>query len=116
MSKTNWIEHRREDDEELIGFIERVGEDAYVPKTLFGYSLGSTMDEFDAMAVLDGLGLSYLADPWQLQIEGRAETIKVKIAEVTLERVVVTNADYGFEGDIGHPFVLEIPTDRLTPA
>ena len=62
---------------------------------------------------LDSIGLSYLADTWRLELPD-GQSISVLIQEASPRQVVVANADYGFHGDIGHRFVLDVPAARLT--
>ena len=59
---------------------------------------------------LDATGLSYLAERWLLALPSREEPIAVQIVEVTPAAVTVQSVDYGYEGDIGTPFVLGVPT------
>jgi hypothetical protein len=108
----SWIEYRREDGE-LLGYL-RPAEGAagrYVPVTVFGYALGCAGDESEAQQVLDAIGLSYLADRWSLTLDGRGEPISVQIVEASPQQVLVRNVDYGYDGDIGTTFRLDVPVD-----
>lgn len=115
MIPVNWTEHRRDDDNELLGFL-RPTDAGVVPVTVFGYPLGEPADEADGERVLESVGLSYLADTWTLAVEGRPEPISVRIVEASPETLVVQNVDYGYEGDIGTRFTLDVPVavDRFS--
>nr|BFE60898.1 hypothetical protein GCM10020063_054240 [Dactylosporangium thailandense] len=106
-----WREYRRDEDDELLGYLRPVpGEpDRFVPVTVFGHPLGEAGDEFDAERVLDAIGLSYLADRWLLTIPGRAEPVAVEIVEASPEQVRLRSVDFGYEGDIGTIFTLATP-------
>jgi hypothetical protein len=106
-----WIEHRRVEDNELLGYLRPVdgGPGRYVPVTIFGYALGDPADEDGARKTLESVGLSYLADRWWLTLDGRAEPISVQIVEASPDRLLVKNVDFGYEGDIGTTFPLEVP-------
>lgn len=107
-----WQPHHRLDDDELLGFLVPEG-DLWVPVTVFGYRLADPGSRLAAESILDGTGLSYLADSWTLALEdGRC--ISVLITEAGPSRVVVTNADLGFEGDFATRFALEVPDEAAT--
>jgi hypothetical protein len=110
-----WIEHRRAEDNELVGYLRPV-DDApgqYIPVTVFGYALGEPTDEYDAQQILESVGLSCLADRWLLTPDGRSEPISVQIVEASPLHLVVKTVDFGYEGDIGTTFVLDVPPNRL---
>lgn len=113
MIPPHWTPHRRERDEELVGYLVPAG-DAVVPVSLFGYPLGEPVELADAQQLLETSGLSVLAEPWHLTMED-GETVRVKIHEVTPDRVVVFADDFGFGGDLNDSWVLEVPEPgRLT--
>lgn len=118
MIPPEWTPHRREGDGEILGYLAPAGEGACTPMTPFGHRAGEPVAEADARAVLDARGLAYLADPWLLELPGRAEPITVRIVEVAPDRMRVANADFGYEGaDLGHVFTLDVPEPgRLRPA
>ncbi|MFD6100976.1 hypothetical protein ACFVWN_29870 [Nocardiopsis flavescens] len=118
MIPADWIPHRRAQDGEVLGYLAPAGEGARTPMTPFGHPAGEPADEDGARAVLDARGLAYLADPWLLELPGRAEPVTVRIVEVGPDRMRVANADHGYEeADLGHVFVLEVPEPgRLRPA
>ncbi len=71
-------------------------------------------DREDAEGSLDRLGLSYLAERWELAWEDQAP-IQVEIVEASPQRVVVKNVDFGSKLDYGTRFTLSTPVDgRLT--
>lgn len=109
MIPSTWKEHRRDDDEEILGYLDATG-GAFQARTVFGFPVGSSSDFAGAARTLDSLGLSYLADRWLLSIEGRDEPITVQIVEATTATVTVKSVDYGYEGDYGTPFTLTVPT------
>jgi hypothetical protein len=106
----DWLPHHREEDGELLGYLRPV-DDGFVPVTLFGHPLGEAGDEYDAAAVLDEIGLSYLAGRWLLTVADRPEPVAVQVVEVDADQVRVKSIDYGYE--IGAVFTLPVPTDRL---
>ena len=112
MIPTDWIAHHRDDDGELLGYLRPV-EDRFEPVTVFGCPLGDADGEDEAIAVLDAVGLSYLAERWLLRVPGRAEPIAVQVTEADPDLVRVKSVDFGYEGDIGEVFTLPVPTDRL---
>ncbi|MEU3018915.1 MULTISPECIES: hypothetical protein [unclassified Nocardiopsis] len=109
MIPRSWRPHRREEDDEILGYLRPEGA-GYVPVNPFGHPVHGAVEEAEARSALDSLGLAYLAEPWLLTLPGRAEPVTVRIVEVTPERMRVANADYGYEeADIGHVFVLDVP-------
>jgi hypothetical protein len=113
MIPPTWVEHRRAEDNELLGYLrpDDGASGKFIPVTVFGYPLGDLADECDAGQVLESVGLSYLADRWSLTLDGRAEPISVQIVEASPEQLLVKNVDFGYEGDIGKIFVLDVPAD-----
>lgn len=111
MAPAEWVEHRRDEDGELIGYLVPKGAegDLVVPVTVFGYPLGEAMDADAAQRMLDAEGLSYLADRWLLSLQGRDEPISVQIVEINPQRMRVKNVDFGYEGDYGEMFTLPVP-------
>src|SRR4030088_3276104 len=108
-----WIEHRRAEDNELLGYLRPVDDapSQYIPVSVFREALGAPSDEYAAQQILESAGLSYLADRWLLTLDGRSEPISVQIVEASLERLLVKNVDFGYEGDIGTTFLLDVPVD-----
>ncbi|MET0692607.1 MAG: hypothetical protein ABWY56_01675 [Propionibacteriaceae bacterium] len=113
MIPVHWTPHRRARDEELVGYLVPRG-DAVVPVTLFGYPLGEPGEAGAAKALLEAVGLSVLADPWELELAD-GERVRVRIREVSADRLVVFTDDFGFGGNLQDAFVLEVPEPgRLT--
>ena len=111
MIPTTWTPYRRDDDDELLGYLEHTTADACQARTLFGHPLGDSGSESDAERVLDALGLSYLAERWLLTLADRDEPISVQIVESSPQSLTVMSVDYGYEGDYGTPFILAVPVD-----
>lgn len=80
------IEHRRRDGE-LLGWMRPEG-DGFVPVDLLGRDVGPASDWFDAAQALDGIGLGYLADPYELR-RHEGSWVRVKLVEVTPAAVTV---------------------------
>lgn len=89
----DWTPHRRPEDRELLGWIRPDG-DLWVPVSLLGHDASEPMEWLDAEDVLESTGLSWLADIWMLEREDAAP-LRVKIVEVTPERVLVKTDDFG---------------------
>lgn len=107
------IPHRRDEDDELVGYLCPVehSDDRFVPVTLFGYPLADEGDEADGRRMLESVGLSYLADRWLLTLSGRPDPISVEIVEASPDQVQVKNVDFGYEADFGKVFVLGVPVN-----
>jgi hypothetical protein len=88
----DWTPHRREDGE-LVGWIRPSGED-WVAIDLLGREASGPVDWLDAEEALEQAGIGYLADPWMLEGEGD-RPIRVRLVEVTPERIVVKGDDFG---------------------
>lgn len=116
-----WIPHRRPGDGELIGWIRPEGEH-FVAVSLFGADVSPALDWVEAEEALEEVGLSWLADVWELAHEGRA--LRVRIVEVSPGesaarpgRVLVKTDDFGA---IDVPYELHAlpwpPPPELRPA
>ncbi|MFF2631576.1 hypothetical protein ACFVR6_01695 [Microbacterium sp. NPDC058021] len=92
MIPDDWTAHRR-DDGELIGWIRPEGDD-WLAVDLLGRDVSGPLDWLDAEAALEGHGIAWLADVWMLEGEAPG-AIRVRMVEVTPERVVVKVDDYG---------------------
>ena len=88
MIPSTWKEHRRQDDDELLGYIVPTDE-AFQARTVFGYPVGAVSDQQHAE----------------------------QIVEATPSKVTVKSVVYGYEGDYGTAFTLDVPIqpDRLRP-
>ena len=93
MLPADWIEHRRADDRELLGWIRPDGE-AFVAVDRLGRDVTGPVDWFDAEQALDERGLRWLAERWTLTLDDGTEQ-RVRFAEVSAERVVVVAEQWG---------------------
>lgn len=116
MIPSTWREHRRPDDNELIGYVADTdgGFDAY---TIVGYPLAQGCDEYAAEYALESAGLRYLAERWLLTLDGHPDPIAVEIVEANPATVTVQNVDIGYDAAWGTPFTLDVPVpaERLRP-
>lgn len=123
MIPSDWTPYYRLDDGELIGYLRPETEtpDAVTPVTLFGHPLADEPGEqWWAEQVLEDLGLSYLAERWELQ-RPDGGTSRVVITECSPDRVVVKLAEFAqvvgdIPDDLNQQWELSVPTDRLRPA
>ncbi len=114
MSEDVVFPHTRESDNEKLGYL-KMTEEGFVPIDLLWNELGDALELTEAEARLEKTGLGYLAEDWWLDVEDHPERVKVRVREVSTERIVLTNADFGYPADIGFEFVLDNPTTRLHP-
>lgn len=123
MIPQTWVPYHRDEDDELLGYLVPTGgahDPRVAPVTVFGHPLADAGDVEDSKRVLEAVGLSYLADRWMLTLpsnsaQSGAIRIAVQIVEATPTRLVVQNVDFGYEGDYGTRFELEVPdTGRLS--
>ncbi|WP_402378090.1 hypothetical protein [Isoptericola rhizosphaerae] len=114
MLPTGWIEHRRTGDREVVGWIRPDGDD-WVAVSLLGHDLTEPVDWLAAEEALDATSLSWLADPWMLdQAEG--VPLRVRLVEVTPDKVVVQTDDFGAIDAQVERYVLPWPAPpRLRP-
>ncbi|MFE5340177.1 hypothetical protein ACFQ80_08130 [Isoptericola sp. NPDC056578] len=89
----DWIEHRRPDDREALGWLRPEG-DGWVAVSLLGRDVSGPLDWTDAEEALESTGLSWMADVWTLERDDD-EPLRVKLVEVTPDRVVVQTDDLG---------------------
>ncbi|NTW42745.1 MAG: hypothetical protein HGA44_23245 [Cellulomonadaceae bacterium] len=107
MPYRDWIEHRREGDRERLGWIRPDGEH-FVALDALGREVTGAVDWLDAEEALDERGLHWLADLWQLDLpDGTRE--RVRLVEVTPERVVVKADDFGAVDAVTRSYVLAFP-------
>ncbi|PFG42705.1 hypothetical protein ATJ88_1375 [Isoptericola jiangsuensis] len=93
MLPTDWIEHRRPGDREVVGWIRPAGHD-WVAVSLLGHDLTGPVGWHDAEETLDATSLSWLAGVWVLE-RADDDPLRVRIVEVTPDRVVVQTDDLG---------------------
>lgn len=100
MIPDEWYPLRR-DDGEVLGWIRPEGE-LWVPVSLLGREVSGPLEWPEAEAVLTDLGLGWLAEIWSLELPD-GTVARVRIAELTPERVVVHTDNFG---------AIEIPVER----
>jgi hypothetical protein len=86
------IEHRREDGER-VGWLRPEG-DGFVAVDLLGRELGGPVDWLAGEELLEATGIGYLADPYELRLDD-GRWLRVRLTEVSTERIVVKNDDFG---------------------
>lgn len=110
----DWIEHRRGDGE-LVGWMQPIDE-GFITIDLLGRRATETTDWMRAEETLDELGLSYLADPYELLLDSGA-WLRVRIAEVSPSAIRLKKDDWG---DLNSPelyYTVAFPVseERLRP-
>ena len=115
MSQDYWIEHRRSGDRERLGWIRPDG-DEFVALDALGREITGGVDWFAAEEALEERGLHWLTDPWQLDLPD-GKTVRVRIVELTPERIVVEADDFGAVDAVMRNYVLAFPAapDSLRP-
>jgi hypothetical protein len=88
----DFIEHRR-GDRELLGWMRPVGE-GFVVVDLLGRERTGPIDWLAAEETLEELGIGYLADPFELQLDD-GRRLRVRITEVSTELIRVKRDDWG---------------------
>ena len=107
MLHEDWIEHRRAGDRERLGWIRPDG-DGFVALDALGRGLTGAVDWLAAEEALEERGLHWLADLWQLDLpDGTCE--RVRLVEVTPDRVVVKVDDFGAVDAATRSYVLPFP-------
>jgi len=114
MPHQDWIEHRRAGDRERLGWIRPDGE-SFVALDALGREVTGAVDWLAAEEALEERGLRWLAGLWQLDLaDGTRE--RVRIVEVTPQRVVVKVDDFGAADAVTRSYVLAFPApDTLRP-
>ncbi len=114
MLTQDWIEHRRAGDRELLGWVRLDGE-GFVAIDRLGHEVTGVVDWHDAEEALEERGLAWLADLWHLTHADGTAT-RVRIVEVSPERVVVKLDDFGDIRAELRTWTLPFPApDRLQP-
>lgn len=90
-----WIEHRRADGER-VGWMRPVGE-YFVPIDLLGREVSDPVDWLVGEEILDGRGIGYLAELYELR-QPDGTWLRVRLAEVSPERIVAKEDDLGAVG------------------
>jgi hypothetical protein len=107
---SDWIAHRRGDGE-LVGWM-RPQADGFVVVDLLGRELTGTVDWLTAEETLDATGIGYLADPFELLVEGR--WIRVRLTEVSADGFRLKSEDWGAIDAPSREYALAFPVgDRL---
>ncbi len=114
MPQDDWIEHRRPGDRERVGWI-RPQDDGFVALDALGREVTGIVDWIAAEEALEERGLQWLADLWQLDLpDGGRE--RVRIVEVTPQRVVVATDNFGAIEVVTRTYTLPFPApDALRP-
>ncbi len=89
----DWIEHRRPGDHELLGWMQPEG-DGFVVIDLLGRRRSGVLDWLEAEEALEEIGIGYLADIYELQLES-GEWLRVRLAEVSPARIIAKKDDFG---------------------
>lgn len=108
--KNDWIEHRRGGDGELIGWMQPT-ENEFIVVDLLGRQRTEPVDWLTAEETLDGLGLAYLADPYELRLDS-GSWLRVRLTEVSTDGVRVKKDDWG---DVNAPelyYSVPFPADE----
>lgn len=113
--EADWIEHRRSGDGELLGWMKPVG-DGFVVVDLLGRTRTQAVDWLTAEESLDALGLSYLADTYELRLDD-GSWLKVRIAEVSPTMIRLQKDDWGNSSATELYYSTDIPVspDTLRP-
>ncbi|MFC8597806.1 hypothetical protein [Isoptericola sp. NPDC057191] len=110
----DWIEHRRPDDREALGWLRPDGDD-WVAVSLLGRDVSGPLDWTAAEEALEATGLAWMAEVWALERDG-ADPLRVRLVEVTPDRVVVQTDDFGAIDATVERFELPWPApDALRP-
>lgn len=118
MPATDTFDHVRAADGEHVGYIHCTEDGRFVPFDLLQRRRGEPMDLDEAEALLDGVGLRMLAEPWWLD-DGNGERVKVLVQEVHRDRLTVARLLDDQSGpiakavDLRSTITVELPTDRL---
>ncbi|ERK73597.1 hypothetical protein [Leifsonia aquatica] len=109
----DWIEHRRADGER-VGWMRPEGE-GFVPVDLLGREVSGAVDWLTAEETLDGIGIGYLADLYELRLDD-GSWLRVRLAEVSPNRIVAKQDDFGAVGAPQLYYTLPFPLpDTLRP-
>lgn len=96
----------RREDGETVGFVSETPQ-GWVPTTVFGHPVGAACEREDAERHLHGVGMSYLAEKWELHQHG--DWITVEIVEAGPHQVTVQVIDFGHPDRYGERHVLAAP-------
>ncbi|MBB5633312.1 hypothetical protein BKA04_001535 [Cryobacterium mesophilum] len=100
MLPDDWIEHRREGDHELVGWIAPDG-DGFRAYDILGRPVGDgVLDWVAAEEALEVRGIGFLAARHRLRLADGSER-PVRISEVNTTRVVVIADEWGSASAVG---------------
>ena len=100
MLPETWIEHRRSDDRELVGWIVPEGDD-FVAFDLLGRKVTEhPVDWLSAEEVLEARGLSFLAGRHRLKFPD-GTTRPVRISDLSTDRIIVIADEFGMASAVG---------------
>ncbi len=109
MPAPDWIEHRRSDGEEHVGWIVSAGEGFHVIDLLGRQRTEAPVDLSHAEDALETLGIGYLANRYSLRLPDGGER-RVRIGEVSSSGIVVLADDFGSASAVGaNPEAFELP-------
>lgn len=113
MIPAEWMPHRRPDGE-VVGFVRAVGDD-FQPMDLFGRPIAPAGDWLEAEDTLDAHTISWIDEPWLLEVEGA--DVRVRVVEVTPAQIRVKLDDFGDVTTSARFWEVPVPeTGRLRPA
>ena len=96
----NWIEHRRSEDREPVGWIVPDGE-RFRPVDVLGRQVTvEPVEWLEAEELLDALGISFLADRYTLLLPDGTER-PVRIAEASADGITVVADEFGSASAVG---------------
>lgn len=115
----DWIEHRRAEDRELVGWIVPEGE-GFRPVDVLGRRVTAAPVEWlEAEEILDALGIGFLADRYLLSLPDGSKR-PVRIAEASPDGITVVSDEFGSASAVGADsdrFRLPFPVpEELRPA
>lgn len=119
MLPEGWIEHRRE-DREIVGWIAADGE-GWRPYDLLGRAAApGPVEWLEAEAILEELGIGYLAQRWALRLDDGTER-PVRIAEASVDGIVIGFDEFGAASAVGGErervrLAFPVPEGLLRPA
>lgn len=100
MLPDGWIEHRRADDRERVGWIVPEGE-AFLAYDILGRQVTpEPLDWIAAEEALEARGIGFLAGRWQFELPD-GTTRPVRVSEVNTERIVVVADEWGSASAVG---------------
>jgi hypothetical protein len=109
---SDWITHRRGDGE-LLGWMRPDG-DGFVAIDLLGRDVTAIVDWLEAEETLEETGIGYLADPYELLVDG--EWVRVRLTEVSADAIRVKTEDWGAIDAPVSQYVIPLPApDTLRP-